>query len=332
MQPKPGRRYGGLLANALALLLLLGYVASMAVPASEATRLRNALLVVESTPADVEWTPASRPASFAAETRSAPDSLRHAVADIVAANQGDDWGLALGLADHLTRNAKDLGPVQKDVETAYREITQSGRGYCADFTQVYLALAHAAGLFAREWAFSFDGFGGHGHAVVEVFDRRENRWLLIDVFNNVHFRYPHNGRVMTVGDLRTALREQPERITVERNGPGRLGYPRTDKLLAYYRNGLAQWYLWAGNSVLTYDADSWVRAASGVGAPAGQLAAIARGVHPKIAIVRDEGNSGMLDSMLRLRWKLLACLGLAVLLSLGLVWQISSWIKRGTRS
>jgi hypothetical protein len=30
------------------------------------------------------------------------------------------------------------------------------------FVKVYLALAHAAGITARQWAFSFDGFGGHG--------------------------------------------------------------------------------------------------------------------------------------------------------------------------
>ncbi len=38
----------------------------------------------------------------------------------------------------------------------------------------------------RQWGFSFDGFGGHGHTVVEVYDRQRGKWLLLDVFNNFH--------------------------------------------------------------------------------------------------------------------------------------------------
>ena len=46
-------------------------------------------------------------------------------------------------------------------------------------------LAGAAGLTAREWGFSFDGFGGHGHALVEVYDRGLSKWVFLDVYNNI---------------------------------------------------------------------------------------------------------------------------------------------------
>ena len=83
----------------------------------------------------------------------------------LAIGSHDDWKAALALANHLVEHAGDRGAVQDDPLTTYRKIRQ-GYGYCADFVKVYLALAHAGGLSARQWAFSFDEFGGHGHTVV----------------------------------------------------------------------------------------------------------------------------------------------------------------------
>jgi hypothetical protein len=54
---------------------------------------------------------------------------------------------------------------------------------CASFT----GLAIAAGIPVRAWAFSFDGFGGHGHVWVEIWNRQLERWQLLDVFNNYYF-------------------------------------------------------------------------------------------------------------------------------------------------
>src|SRR3712207_6947241 len=57
----------------------------------------------------------------------------------------------------------------RSLEPTYEVIRNTGRGYCGDYADVYTALALAAGLSVRSWAFSFDGFGGRGQ------DRKSTR-------------------------------------------------------------------------------------------------------------------------------------------------------------
>ncbi len=290
-----------LVANVLAIGLILGYVASLAVPASEATRIRNAMLIDTVTMNEVDWTPARIPTGFKQEQKM-PSALYVDVVHRLGVNtMSTDREKALALAGHLTKNAKDLGAIQSDLDTAYRAIADEGRGYCADFTQVYLGLTHAAGLFAREWGFSFDGFGGHGHAVVEVFDRQRGRWIWIDVYNNVHAVDASTREALSAAEFLAFVRGERGGAVVQANGPGRLGYKHADKLLDYYRRGAAEWYLWAGNAVFTYESSPWVRLGGAVAAPVEQALAIVVGVHPRIQVVPTEGNRVQLERMTRLR-------------------------------
>lgn len=155
----------GIAANLVALLLLAGYVLSQAYPSTEAVRLRNALLIEPGTPADFSWTPKRTPASFMSDQSAPLPEFVSAVRAAGVDSAAGDWEKALTLAGMLTRSAQDKGPIQPDLVTTFRGIVEEGRGYCADFTEVYLGWANAAGLVAREWAFSFDGFGGDGHAL-----------------------------------------------------------------------------------------------------------------------------------------------------------------------
>lgn len=319
----------GILANGFALVLVLAYLASLCVPASEATRVRNALLLDIVEPAEMNWTPSNVPSRFRAETLSASPTYAGAVRQLGIDRMESDWAKALVLAGHLTENAKDLGAIQSDLESTYRAIVSEGKGYCADFTQVYLGLAHAAGLFARERAFSFDGFGGHGHAFLEIYDRQRARWLWLDVYNNVHAVDAQTKEPLSPEEFRAYALGKRGEVIVQRNGPGRLGYKHTEKLVDYYRRGATEWYLWAGNAVFTYDAHPLMSIGAGIAAPVEQAFAILAGTHPRILVAATEENAAQLARMVQLRNTLIILGLLVVLLSVALVWQmIRYWRSR----
>jgi len=320
---QPNRSYlvAGIAANLLLLVTLLGYLASMCVPASEETRLRNALLLRVAQPADIEWTPAAVPRSFKTEQLPASQRFRTVVADLGVQRLASDWQKALALASHLALNAKDLGPIQADLETTYEQIVGQGRGYCADFTKVYLGLAHAAGIFAREWAFSFDAFGGDGHAFVEVFDRQRGRWLWLDVYNNVHGLDTRSGEPLSAAEFRSYVLGERSNVAIERNGPGRLGYVHPQKLIDYYRRGAKEWYLWAGNDVFTYARDPAVRIGESIAPAIGQGLAIVSGLHPRILVAMNASNAHSIEKMQHLRIVLLVVLVAVFLLCVLLFWQ-----------
>ncbi len=309
-----------LVANVVAILTVLSYVASLAIPASEATRIRNAFLIETVTQKEIDWTPAQLPPGFISVTFPPTPLYADVVNQLRLDSLGGDWPKALVLASHLTEHAHDLGPIQSDLDTAYHAIVEHGRGYCADFTQVYLGLARAAGLFAREWGFSLDGFGGYGHAFVEVFDRQRDRWVWIDVYNNVHAVDRTTRDPLSAAEFRSYARGERGNVDVVRNGPGRLGYVHTEKLVDYYRRGSSAWYLWAGNAVFRYERSLSVRMGGKLGRGMEQLAAIAQGVHPKIYVVPDQGNQVQIQRMVNLRRVIASVAVVLVVLSTSLVW------------
>jgi hypothetical protein len=309
-----GRVYAAIAVNIACLIALAVYVALMSTPASEATRLRNALLIHAGSAADFQWTPQAVPAGFLVEHLPASPRYRQVIDSLGIDHLPTDWDKALGLADHLTRNARNGGPIQSTLDEAYEQIVRNGKGYCADFTQVYLGLAHAAHVFAREWGFSVDGFGGSGHAFIEVFDRQRGRWIWLDVFNNVHAVDVRTGEPVSALALRKFLSGDGGELSIRPNGPGRLGYKDTSKLIEYYRRGANEWYLWWGNAVFAYEQNMLVRAGQHLLPAIGQMSAIALGLHPRILVVADQSNDAQLRNMLALRIRLLVVVGTGLLL------------------
>lgn len=303
-------RLVGLLACLAVILVILADLGRSARPSSEAVRLRNALLLLPVADERFDWRPPDYPAEFKTDTVAADPRLVDVVQRV--APEGSDWERSLRLAGHLTENARDGGAIQADTWTAYRKIRDEGRGYCADFTQTFIALAHAAGIAAREWGFSFDGFGGHGHAVIEVFDRQTGRWVFIDVFNNFHVTAP-DGQPLSVAEWRAALAGVGAVGQIVSNGPGRLGFIRETVLRDYYRRGLEGWYLWMGINLGAYEGQPLVRLAGSFSRSAEQAAAILTGVHPRIQILVTPGNAQAIERMERLRQRLLVELPLLVL-------------------
>ena len=322
---------GGIAANLAAMLLLAAYVLSQAYPSTEAVRLRNALLIEPGIPADFSWTPDRMPASFMAERHAPPPAFVSAMHEAGVDSAGGDWDKALLLAGMLTRNAQDKGPIQSDLTTTYRAIVDDGQGYCADFVKVYLGLAEAAGLVARRWAFSFDGFGGDGHTLVEVFDRQRNKWVFLDVYNNVHAVDAASGEPLSALEFREFILGRRPATIIRPNGPGRPGYKIESKLVDYYRRGAGEWYLLWGNNELAYDSHPAVRAAGWVSQSLGQLVAVALGVHPRIKVLVTTDNTPQLERMEKLRWRLLASAALFAALSVLLAGQVILLVWRSHR-
>jgi hypothetical protein len=299
---------------------LLSLVAWRDHPMAEAVRWRNALLLQRARAEDFTWTPPHFPEDFKVERRSPPPEFQRIVAALEL-SPDSDWNNALKLAAHLTEHVEDQGPIQADLITTYHAI-RKGDGYCADFVRVFLALAHTRGLTARQWAFSFDGFGGHGHTLVEVFDRQRKKWLLVDVLNNFHVVDASSGEPLGVLEYRESLRAGGQTAIMRPNGPGRPGFVHEHKAIEYYQKGVTQWYLWWGNAVFSYDAHPLVRAVATLSRPLAHIAAIVAGVQPRMKIYETEENAGEVRSMFSLRRLLIVGAVVAVVLGAALIVQV----------
>ena len=304
--------------NLAALGALLAYLAWLAYPPSEAMRLRNALLLRRGNEADFSWTPDTVPADFRAER--APPSADYA-AIVQSLGMGEvqlDWDKARLLAAHLARHAGDKGPIRSDLATTYHRI-QQGYGYCADFVKAYLGLAHAAGLFARQWAFSFDGFGGHGHTFVEVFDRQRARWIFIDVFNNFHAIDTPSGEQLSALEFRDSAMGRRARVAMRPNGSGRPGFIHETKAVDYYRRGAPEWYMWWGNDVFSYYAHPVVRLTERISRSLAHEVGVVAGLQPKLQIYLVPENREQARRMFELRRRLswIGAILLALVASVG---------------
>jgi hypothetical protein len=312
----------GVAVNLFVLVGLVAWILRQAYPATEAVRLRNAILVEPSRPGDFAWTPANVPAGFARESLPENAELSEIMRATGVHEIFGDWEKALALCGHLTERAQDRGPIGSDLMTTYRRIRE-GYGYCADFVKVFLALAHAAGLFARQWAFSFDGFGGHGHTFVEVFDSRRGKWLFLDVYNNFHAVDGVSGEPLSAVELRAFLEGRLGAALIRPNGPGRPGFVHLDTTLDYYRRGLPEWYLWWGNAVLSSDANALVRWTSHVGGGLGRILETLLGTQPRIRILSTPTNGDAIAALKGVRSRIRMAGFLFAGLLIILVFQLS---------
>lgn len=315
---------GVLWGAALLSAMLIGSLAPHLTQSTELVRLRNSLLY-EVIPADSSWAPAEMPASYHADRDPPNDEFRAVVVESGLAVPGDDWETALRIGRHLLRrvtSSSSAGPIMRDLSQTYRHIVEQGEGYCGDFSDVFTGLATSAGIFARAWAFSFDGFGGHGHIFNEIWDGQAGKWRMIDVFNN-QYAVDSNGEPMSA----LALRESLLRGEATRWRPilasARAGFPVAGKADEYYRRGVAEWYLWWGNDVFEYSDNVLVRQAGSIARSLEQMAAIAVGVHPNIRVLETRDNLEQRRALYRL--KILFELALILLPILFLLMLLSGW-------
>ncbi len=319
-------RRAGLILGGSALvcvLVWLGLFASLLphmTSSSELVRLRNALLF-QPQAAVHDWSPAERPADFAVDVAPAMP-LFAAVVSERQLRQPGDWATAMAIAHHLLDGGKRRSEaIQADLSTTYRAIVDEGRGYCGDYADVFMALANAAGLHSRAWAFSFDGFGGHGHIFNEVWDGQQGRWVALDVHSNQVF-LGDDGQPLSAIAVRQALLRGDRPRIVPIRADVRLTFKYPEKFFEFYERGLAEWYLWWGSAVQAMDSSSAVRVAAVLGRSAEQLAAVAVGVHPRLRVLHDPANLVQRDALASVRQRLLAAL---VLVPLALLLAAAWW-------
>ena len=295
---------------------------------TELVRLRNALSLGPDLQLSQDWTPPAVPFGYLQE-RVAPDPYFVDLAQRLGlAALPDDWARGVAISRHLLGSAPVLmgGPIQKDLRNTYKDIVQRGDGYCGDFVRAYLALAGASGMTVRTWAFSFDGFGGHGHIWVELWNRQAQRWQLQDVFNNYYF-VDRPEEPLSALALRQALQSKSATLQMRPLHPGaRPGYEIEAKAWDYLQRGLNQWYLVWGNNVFSQD-DVWaVRTFSGVSRMAEGLGSLVSGQQPEVRLLPTASNQGERTALHNLQWRLFV-MGAAAAAGLLLV-LVSPWVGR----
>jgi hypothetical protein len=313
-----------LLAVGVSIMLALSIHSSR-----DLVRLRNSLLVEVHPAGAYDWTPASVPDDFLWERRAAPEPIAAAAAAIGAGSpRSGDFAEALAIATKLAQNKTSDQPIKSDTLTAYRMITQRGLGYCADYTEVFLALAHASGIPVREWGAAFDAYGGDGHAFVEIYDRDRAQWIFIDPFYS--FYVTAAGRPISVAELQSALRAPDSDVQVVPIVRDKFGFKTPERALAYYRRGATRFYLWWGNNIFSYERAPLVAHAASLSRSAEQVAAIFAGVQPKLVLATGNLDEIALRDLRHLRTLVLSMLVASATAGIALLgWLAVRW--RGRR-
>ena len=319
-RPRRRRRPGTLLvALGVGLLLLstLPYLPYLW-RGTELVRLRHALALGPDFHVQDDWKPPTMPAGYLVEL-ARPEAYFVKIAERLALRDlPDDWARGLAIARHLLGSAPSLkgGAIRDDLRHTYEGIVQGGSGYCGDFVRVFTAIANAAGLQVRPWAFSLDEFGGHGHIFVEVWNRQTLRWQLIDVFQNYTFSEGSSGPLSAL-EFRQALLSKSAGLRLHAiHDKVPAGWEIEAKAWDYFRRGLDGWFVPWGNNPSTYDTAPPVRMFSGFSRVAEGLGAWMWGVNPPVRMFATTTNQNARAAMRSLGVRLRAGVGVA---GLGLI-------------
>lgn len=319
---------GRLLALDLSVLLVLGlWLIMQAIPSTEAVRLRNALSyggIIEA--ADLGWAPGNAPPGFSFQSKPLPPVLAKAVTALNFSQAPNDWARSQEIARHLQGYIKDKGPVMAGLEETYRKVVAEGEGYCGDYARLFSAMAQASGIPVRQWSFSFDGYGGHGHIFNEIWDASSGRWLLIDVYNNFVFVDSVSNKPLSALEFRAALRGEsapPKLVTL--NAAIRPGNDIPPQAIDYYQRGANEWYLLWGSDVAGADQNPWVKWTDKASRHLGQFTAIVLGVQPDIRIIATPESVDSIAALNRLHERLIVVLSASVVLILV---AMALWIVR----
>lgn len=308
----PRRKWlGRLLALDLLALLALGlWLISHAIPSSEAVRLRNALSYGGTiAAAELNWSPDKAPHSFKFQGTPLPPNLADAVRQLDFSQAPDNWSRSQIIARHLQGYIRDKGPVMAGLEQTYRKVVAEGEGYCGDYARLFSAMAQAAGIPVRQWSFSFDGYGGHGHIFNEIWDEQSRRWLAIDVYNNYLYVDAQSGVPLSALDFRAALRGDHASPQLQKFNPLiRPGFEIPEKAIDYYQRGADQWYLLWGSDIAGADQNPWVKWADKVSRHLGQLMSIAVGMQPDVRIIATPESADKIAALEQLHENLVVVL------------------------
>jgi len=310
------KRRRNLIASLVTLLVVLGALFELLTPATELTRFRNSLLAGVGEPADFNWVPGDEPAEYKLETLYPPAILADIGREIRLPSRLVVPQM-IELVKHLRTKPKRRGPIKSTTVETYKQIVENGRGYCADYTQVFNGLAHSVTLPVREWGMSFDRFSGDGHAFSEVYDESARQWIFVDPLNSFYVTDHRSGRPLSVLEFRDRLTIDSGFDSIDIVPIGETFLFKSDRdAFGYFQKGATQFYLWFGNNVFTYDHHPVVRLLGPISRSAEQLAAIVLGLHPEIRILPTNTNSSEIAALLRLRYQALGLMVLACLIGI----------------
>ncbi|MBV2127699.1 hypothetical protein [Arsukibacterium indicum] len=289
---------------------------------TELVRLRNAMVFNVITVEQSQWPGDQFPPSFKQENAVLPDAIARVI--ITPPEAEDPLTLMLRQAAVLNLDKRRRGgAISADISTTLAGIQQQ-RGYCADYTEIINVFGHALNIPVREWALAFDGFGGHGHAINEIWDQQARRWIMLDVFNGF---YPvdQQQQPMSVLEFKQQLIADRSQITLVRLSDQTFGFKSDAQALDYYYNGRHQFYLWWANNNISYDKQPLIKLAAKVSPHLEQLVAVISGQFPQLMAIAEPDNLHMINNMQRLKYMLwtlffyellLALLLLAMLITL----------------
>jgi hypothetical protein len=303
---KPFARFsGGVGWGAIVLAVALGVdAASTILDPWAVTRIRNFLVADVGSVGDFAWAGDAFPPGFRQE-RGPVDKEFIKIAETYAAQTADSvhggraWATSLRLAEHLVSGPGRGEAVQSTTSQTYKAIVFDGKGYCADYTQVFNGLAHASHIPVREWGMSFDSFGGNGHAFNEIWDERLKQWVFIDVFNSFYVVSRQTRKPLSVMEFHTALKTEVPSSTIEVKmiDPARFGFAKVNNALKYYRDGIDQFYLWLGNDVFAYDKYPLVKELGQMSRALEQIWTIVNGVHPTFVVPPTQASRTHYEAM-----------------------------------
>ena len=295
-----------LAVSAFSFLASAIYLATEIENGQDAVKLRNSLIYEVRSGDPYDWSPEETPNDFlqGGGKGLVPAQLLEALDGLFSPSESDqnEFHKAIAIGRHLVeKKRRPAIPIQSNTLKAYLEITAHGKGYCADYTQVFNGLATLADIPVREWGMSFDGYGGDGHAFNEVYDRTLDKWIFIDTFYSA-FVTDQTRTPLSVAEFRDMLRKgQYDALNVEFINPTKFSFASTRQWLEYYRKGMDSLYLIWGNNVLAYDTHTLLAWLGSVSRVAEQAAAIILGHYPKIIIRDDWKNDAGLRELMLLR-------------------------------
>lgn len=212
------------------------------------------------------------------------------------------------------------GRIAQDTETTYELIKSTGRGYCADYTQVFLALAASVNIPAREWGMSFGDYSGDGHAFVEIYSHEVRQWIFLDPYYGFHVTGEDN-RPLSYIELRRALLDgrADEIQIIELVDEFKFKSHHSAK--QYYADGAMRAFLWKPPLAFDTTFRGFHQHISDYSLALGHLIAIALGEHPEIYTLASDRNAAAIDALKALRVKVLAVPILGALLgALMVIW------------
>ncbi len=319
-------------ASVIYLLLLVvafALLVDMITPFREVAKIRNSFIAEIGQEGDFKWLPGNEPKDYKQETQQVPAFFQNVKKQILATSgELGNFEKSLVIARHLRQGPLKGNAIKSSTIETYKVMLAEGEGYCADYTQVFNAIAHAAKIPVREWGTAFDGFGA-GHALSEIYDESLKKWVLIDTFYSFYVTDKETQLPMSVLEFINVLRDgKRERIIVNPIVKKYFGFRDEGMLFDYFDRGVDQMFLWWGNDVYTYDAHPVVKIFSLAGRAAEQMAAILIGIHPKIHIIPTDTNAEDIKKLFTNRTYFFILVAVISLSGLALLRQFVLWVRR----